>query len=83
MGQEEKKRKTFSHRKGCCSPPRRTAVVLRGKLLEALHTDIRAGLELPEDAPGQQVLLVCRHFGRGGGREKMRLESGEEVTRAR
>ena len=58
-------------------------VVLRGKLLEALHTDIRTGLKLPEDTPGQQILFVCRHFGLGGGREKMRLESGDEVTRAR
>ena len=59
------------------------SVVLRGKLLEALHTDIRTGLKLPEDAPREQVLFIRGGFGHGGGVIEMRLESREEIARAR
>ena len=55
-------------------------VVLRGKLLEALHTDIRTGLELTEDAPREQVLFIGGGFGHSGGVIEMRLEGRQEVA---
>ena len=58
-------------------------VVLWGKLLEALHTDIRTGLKLPEDTPGQQVLFIRGGFGHSGGVVEMRLEGRQEIARAR
>ena len=59
------------------------SVVLRGKFLEPLHADIRTGLKLPEDAPREQVLFIRGGFGHGGGVVEMRLESREEIARAR
>ena len=59
------------------------SVVLRGKLLEALHADIRTGLELTEDAPREQVLFIGGGFGHGGGVVEMRLEGRQEVARTR